>query len=87
MLWFLHLAARAGWCVDDYQDQAVGLMARNAEGRLAMTRVTLRPVVRFAGARPDARTHAALHHEAHAQCYIAQSVRSEVHCEPQLRED
>ena len=55
MLWFLSLAARQGWRVDRYDDDAVGTLARNAEGRLAMTRVTLRPRVRFSGERqPDA---------------------------------
>jgi len=85
MLWFLHLAAKAGWVVDSYRDDAVGTMDRNAEGRLAMTRVTLRPAVRFDGPRrPDADTLAHLHHQAHEQCYIANSVKTEVRCEPML---
>ena len=54
MLWFLHLAGKAGWVVDDYQDDAVGVMARNAAGRMAITAVTLRPAVRFAGTQPTA---------------------------------
>ena len=62
MLWFLDIACRAGWIVDDYHDEAVGTMARNADGKLAMTLVTLRPAVRFGGARrPDAAEHARLH--------------------------
>ena len=85
LLWFLHLAAKAGWVVDDYRDQAIGVMARNAAGKLAMTRVTLRPAVRFAGERrPTAQQHEALHHDAHAQCFIASSVTSEVLCQPTL---
>lgn len=44
MLWFLHLAAKAGYCVDSYRDEAVGVMEKNAAGRVAITRVTLRPV-------------------------------------------
>ena len=60
MLWFLDIACRAGWVVDDYRDEAVGTMARNAEGKLAMTQVTLRPAVRFGGGRaPDAAEHRA----------------------------
>ncbi|HSC83921.1 MAG TPA: OsmC family protein [Pseudomonas sp.] len=85
MLWFLSLAAEAGFCVDDYRDQAEGRMGRNAAGKLAMTRVTLRPAVRFSGAtQPSAAQLEALHHAAHEQCFIANSVHSEVRCEPQL---
>ncbi|WP_349740593.1 OsmC family protein [Roseateles cavernae] len=84
MLWFLSLAAKAGWVVESYRDDALGVMARNARGKLAMTRVTLRPVVQFAGAAPDAAAHEALHHTAHEACYIASSVACEVLCEPQL---
>jgi organic hydroperoxide reductase OsmC/OhrA len=85
LLWFLHLAGKAGYVVDSYTDVAVGVMARNAAGKLAMTRVTLRPAVRFGGPRqPTPEQHAALHHQAHADCYIANSVTSEVRCEPSL---
>lgn len=84
MLWFLSLAAEAGFCVDDYRDQAEGRMGKNAEGKLAMTRVTLRPAVRFSAAtQPSAEQLEALHHAAHEQCFIANSVKSEVRCEPQ----
>jgi len=83
MLWFLDLACRAGWVVDDYRDEAVGTLAPDADGKLAMTLVTLRPAVRFAGARrPDAAEIERLHHAAHAECFIANSVKSEVRCEP-----
>jgi organic hydroperoxide reductase OsmC/OhrA len=83
MLWFLDIACRAGWTVDGYDDAAEGKMAKDAEGRLAMTRVVLRPAVAFAGdRRPDAAEVARLHHEAHERCFIANSVRSEVTVEP-----
>lgn len=83
LLWFLSLAAGAGYLVDDYADDASGTLARNAEGRLAMTQVTLRPAARFGGAqRPTREQLTALHHEAHERCYIANSVKSEVRCEP-----
>ncbi|MDP2006758.1 MAG: OsmC family protein [Rubrivivax sp.] len=82
MLWFLSLAAAGGHVVDAYEDDAVGVMARNAAGRLAMTVVTLRPRVAFAGTAPDAATQAALHHAAHEACFIANSVHTEVRCEP-----
>ncbi|MDP2371665.1 OsmC family protein [Rhodoferax sp.] len=85
MLWFLDIAARAGWVVDHYRDDATGLLARDAKGLLAMTRVTLRPAVRFAGERtPSAEAHLALHHQAHAACFIANSVKTEVLCQPVL---
>ena len=83
MLWFLSLAATRGHVVDRYTDAAVGVMARNAEGRTAMTLVTLRPTVAFADPAPDGEALAALHHAAHERCFIANSVKTEVRCEPQ----
>ena len=82
MLWFLSLAARDGWRVDGYRDLAEGRMGRNAEGRLAMTCVTLRPQVSFAGPAPSREQLVALHHAAHGECFIANSVKTEVRCEP-----
>lgn len=83
MLWFLSIAGRQGYCVDRYRDQAVGDMRRNQRGKMAMTRVTLRPAVVFSGAsRPDRQALDALHHAAHEECFIANSVLTEVVCEP-----
>jgi len=83
MLWFLDLARREGLCVDDYHDEALGLMGRNPAGRIAMLRVTLRPRVVFCGERrPDAGRLSALHHRAHEECFIANSVITEVRVEP-----
>lgn len=83
LLWFLSLAADAGWCVDRYEDEATGHMGRDERGRLAITRIVLRPRVRFAGAaRPDDAAVAQLHHAAHDACFIANSLRSEIVCEP-----
>jgi organic hydroperoxide reductase OsmC/OhrA len=83
MLWFLSIAAKRGFAVEHYRDEAVGIMARNPEGKLAMTQVTLRPAVTFFGEkRPSAADHEAMHHEAHEECYIANSVKTEVRCEP-----
>lgn len=85
MLWFLSLAAKGGHVVQRYSDDASGLMARNGQGQMAITVVTLRPRVEFAsGAAPDTAAFAALHHDAHARCYIANSVRADVRCEPVL---
>lgn len=83
LLWFLNLAARRGFLVDRYVDRPVGLMAANGEGRLAMTVVTLRPEVSFSGERLPTREEVLdLHEAAHAECFIARSVRSEVRCQP-----
>ena len=83
MLTFLWIAARRGFVVERYHDEAVGELGKDAGGGLAMTSVVLRPRVAFAGERtPDAVTHEAMHHEAHEQCFIARSVKTDVRCEP-----
>lgn len=85
MLWFLSIAAGRGLVVDRYVDEAVGVLGKNAEGRLAITRVTLRPAVTFAGPRaPDAAELRELHERAHEECFIARSVNTEVVCEPRI---
>lgn len=87
MLWFLDHAARGGWVVEDYVDEAIGVMDKDDRGRVAMTVVTLRPRVRFAGERrPDNAEHERLHHAAHDDCFIANSVRTDVRCEASLME-
>ncbi|MES2947101.1 MAG: OsmC family protein [Pseudomonadota bacterium] len=86
MLWFLDLTARAGWVVDSYRDDALGTLARNAEGQQAITRVVLRPAVLFApGKAPTTDELHTLHHRAHDSCFIANSVKTEVVCEPVLQ--
>ncbi|MBN8246786.1 MAG: OsmC family protein [Verrucomicrobia bacterium] len=83
MLWFLHFAAKEGVVVDAYSDEAAGLLGRAADGRMAMTRVLLRPKVRCSGARrPTSEDLQRLHHAAHEACFIANSVRTEVRVEP-----
>ena len=82
MLWFLSIAARRGFRIDRYHDVASGQMAKDERGLLAITLVVLHPAVRFAGLQPAAEELAAMHEEAHASCFIANSVRSEVRCEP-----
>ena len=83
LLWFLSIAAERGFLVESYRDQASGVLAKNGDGKLAMTEVTLRPRVAFAGERrPSSEERAALHHEAHEKCFIANSVRTKVRCEP-----
>ena len=83
MLFFLWLASRQGFVVDSYRDAAVGVMGKQADGKMAMVTVSLRPEVRFAGERRPTRTELeALHHAAHEECYLARSVRTDVRCEP-----
>lgn len=83
MLFFLYHAAKRGYVVDRYEDAAVGTMGRNAEGRTAMLKVVLRPGVAWGGdRRPPAEELDAMHHQAHEDCYIANSVRCEVAVEP-----
>lgn len=83
MLWFLSLAAQAGFVVDRYSDEPEGVMARNTAGRLAMTEVTLHPQAVFSGQRRPTREElVALHHRAHEECFIANSVTTDVRCEP-----
>lgn len=82
MLWFLDIAARDGQRVESYTDDAVGVMAKNAEGRLAMTEVRLRPRVVFAEPAPAPEAIDALHHAAHEACFLAASVRTRIVVEP-----
>ena len=83
MLWFLGLAASHGLCVDHYDDAAEGVMEKNAAGKVAITRVTLRPEVAFSGTRiPGREELERLHHQAHERCFIANSVLTEIVCEP-----
>lgn len=84
MLWFLSLAARKGLVVDSYVDAAEGVLGKDGDGKMAITLVTLRPQTRFAGVAPTEAELAALHHEAHERCFIANSVKAEVRCEPQV---
>src|SRR3979490_2541203 len=70
MLWFLSLPAGGGWRVDDYSDDALGVMGKNAAGRTAMVRVTLRPRVAFSGERLPAGAHILqLPQRAHEWCF------------------
>lgn len=78
MLTFLHKAREAGFVVASYRDEARGVMRKTSEGRIAVTKVTLRPLIVFAGAAPDAAGLEALHHAAHEDCFIANSVKTEV---------
>ena len=78
MLWFLHAARLAGFVVAGYRDRAEGTMAEIAPGRQAVTIVVLRPGIDWAGTVPDAAALDRLHHEAHENCFIANSVKTRV---------
>lgn len=78
MLWFLDLARRAGHDLASYADSAEGELGRNAAGKTAIVKVTLRPALAFAGDAPDAAELDRLHHAAHERCFIANSLNAEV---------
>ena len=83
MLWFLSIAAGRGFVVDRYVDDAEGFLERGADGKVWMTRTTLRPAIAIAGARKPSRDElVAMHDEAHHACFIANSVKTVVTCEP-----
>jgi organic hydroperoxide reductase OsmC/OhrA len=83
MLWFLSIAVEGGFRVDGYVDGAVGVMGKNAAGKTAVTRVTLHPQVTFSGAKiPSHAEIVGLHHKAHDECFIANSVTTDIRCEP-----
>jgi organic hydroperoxide reductase OsmC/OhrA len=84
LLTFLAIAAKRKLSLDSYSDDAVGRMEKNEAGRLAITRVTLRPkIVWSAGVTVSSEQLEKLHHEAHEGCFIANSVKTEVTVEPQ----
>lgn len=79
MLTFLALAANKGFVVDSYEDAAVGHLEKNAQGKFAVTRVELHPKIAFGGAKqPAAADLDALHEKAHKECFIANSVLTDV---------
>jgi len=83
MLTFLAICARKRLTIDSYEDDAVGVLERAPSGKLWMARVTLRPLVKFGtGTVVDAALLADLHHKSHENCFIANSVTTNVAVEP-----
>ena len=83
MLTFLALAAKKKFTPDSYTDDAVGYLEKNASGKMAVTRVVLRPrIVWAAGITVPETEMMTLHHQAHEGCFIANSVTTDVHVEP-----
>ena len=79
MLTLVYLAQRAGYVVDSYEDNAVGFMTKNERGKLFVSKIALRPRIVFSGAKqPSDAELAELHHHAHEECYIANSILAEV---------
>jgi organic hydroperoxide reductase OsmC/OhrA len=79
MLVFLAIAAKRKLALDSYSDAAVGVLEKNADGKLAITRVTLRPKIVWSnGVTVSAEDLALMHHDAHEGCFIASSVKTEV---------
>jgi organic hydroperoxide reductase OsmC/OhrA len=83
MLWFLAIAAKRGYRIDTYADDAEGILEKDADSRMSMTRVVLRPRIAFGDDRqPPSAEVAAMHEEAHRKCYIANSVKTLIAIEP-----
>lgn len=83
MLFFLDLAAQANLVVEHYEDNAIGKLAKNAEGVMMMTEVVLNPAATFAGdSQPNDEQIQALHHQAHELCFIANSVHTQITVSP-----
>jgi len=79
MLFFLSIAAKRKYVVDSYTDNAVGIMGKDNEGNIAMTHVTLKAKVDFSGdKKPTMAQLEKIHHQAHQQCFIANSVKTKV---------
>lgn len=82
MLFFLSYAASAGFVIDRYEDEAVGELGKTPKGVTAMLKVRLRPKIAWVGAPPSAEQLDKLHHRAHHDCYIANSVTAQIVVEP-----
>ncbi len=82
MLTFLAVAAKKGFVVERYEDEAVGTLERPEGGRMQIARCTLRPLASFSGKLPSAAELAELHEAAHRGCFIANSVKTAVSIEP-----
>jgi organic hydroperoxide reductase OsmC/OhrA len=78
MLTFLAIAAKRGLLVDAYEDHAVGVLSKNAAGKLAITHVTLRPKIAWGSEPPAPETLQRMHEASHRECFIANSVHTEI---------
>jgi len=79
MLFFLSVAAKRKYVVDSYTDKSTGLMEKDSENKMSITRVTLRPVVVFSGEKkPTKKQLEKMHHQSHEQCFLANSVKTDI---------
>ena len=78
MLFFLSIAAKNKFVVDQYSDDAIGILAKNEAGQQAMTEVRLRPKISFSGEEPSTEQMEKFHHLSHELCFIANSVKTKV---------
>ena len=79
MLFFLSIAAKNRYVVDSYLDNTVGSMEKGENGKTSMTKVTLRPNIQFSDERKPTREQLEkMHHQAHEQCFLANSVKTEI---------
>jgi organic hydroperoxide reductase OsmC/OhrA len=79
MLTFLAIACKQKFVIDSYEDEAVGYMEKNPDGKMAITRVELHPKITWGGDRkPSAEEVDKIHHSAHENCFIANSVKTKV---------
>jgi len=82
MLTFLYWAAMKGLTIDNYAAEAVGTLAKNAEGKMAMTEVTIKPQIAFTdNQQPDAALLDELFKKAHDNCFISSSIKTLVKIE------
>jgi organic hydroperoxide reductase OsmC/OhrA len=79
LLTFLAIASMSNYVVEEYEDEAVAVLEKNNEGKMAVTKIHLKPKVKFSGQNiPDAEKLKKLHEKAHKECFIANSISSEV---------
>jgi len=79
MLFFLSIAAKKRFVVDEYVDNPIGIVAKDQQGKFSVTKVTLRPKVRFSGEKqPSLDELNKIHDQSHDQCFISNSVKTEV---------
>lgn len=83
MLWFLSIAVKNGFIVDSYHDTAIGIMKPNERKKYWVSSVTLQPKVIFSGTEmPNSEKISQMHHEAHDECFIANSVKTDIEVNP-----
>jgi organic hydroperoxide reductase OsmC/OhrA len=80
MLFFLSIAAKRRYLIESYIDEATGIMQLGKDNKMSMTDVTLNPIIKFSGEKqPTTEQINKMHHQAHEQCFIANSVRTKIH--------